>query len=640
MTNAAIIRMKERYEHKVSVEKIMNSEGKPDAKKTTNEHETERGTDDNRHNTSPRPPSSPQQTGSRDLATRKAKSCGISSGEETAPKHLGSASVSSPKAIESENRLNRLSVEEEGFYGHRNVSKKDVNRLEGLDVEAKNGRSEKNDCASEVHEIDIGEVGNEADVVTTSPEPQRFSNTQQCVTATLSSLGCEDNKSDEHCGTFTLHDNHVTVYENDKSSEETAPKQHSAIFCVQKLSALASLACTRTFYPSDPLNKILEDSQAGMQTVEVSKSSTSLLSDSSFAGDNFSDKSVCYVESAGEGQANGERCCETNKGDFSKEAPIKGTVTCAVEYIDGETSLPLTHTLDEDTTASDDNESQHREPFESKTVPTPPPLSEILASASRTKLKRRSRSNSDPTQPFTDTVNSLPDNSHQLRSEPNLTEAALEAEVCDDTPNPENKTFDAGILIDRQSLSNLPNLSDSLQPSSSVDSQNHMSTGVEFLKTCFPDVDSDLMNAMFTAKSGDVMKVVDELLISAKVPSTEVPTFHADSLLLASQQEIFHTASGEAQKSLSPTEEIVNAAGAIKVQSNVSGGNDEIPSKMSSQRNQRDPAPRLLAQTQSPSPNSIATFQLTLEPAVALHLIEMFGPFAGVDFQGLYRDGF
>jgi len=42
-----------------------------------------------------------------------------------------------------------------------------------------------------------------------------------------------------------------------------------------------------------------------------------------------------------------------------------------------------------------------------------------------------------------------------------------------------------------------------------------------------------------------------------------------------------------------------------------------------------------LTQAQSSSPSSAATFQLTLEPAVALHLIEMFGSFAGVDFQGL-----
>lgn len=40
---------------------------------------------------------------------------------------------------------------------------------------------------------------------------------------------------------------------------------------------------------------------------------------------------------------------------------------------------------------------------------------------------------------------------------------------------------------------------------------------IEFLKICFLDVDIDLMNVLLIFNGGDMMKVVDELLVSGSV---------------------------------------------------------------------------------------------------------------------------
>ncbi|XP_058949997.2 uncharacterized protein [Pocillopora verrucosa] len=328
-----------------------------------------------------------------------------------------------------------------------------------------------------------------------------------------------------------------------------------------------------------------------------------------------------------EEQENDERACETCTGEASKEVHITSMVNCD-EYLESGKSLPLKNILDGDAILRGENDAQIGEPSESKYFPTPPPLSEILASASRTRSKSRSKSTSEPLQLVTDNANPLQENGNHLYSEPNLTEKALEHEVCDGNPDPKDRTFDEDVSTSKQSQSNLPYLLNPLQPSSSENSQNQRHAGLEFLKTCFPDVDCDLMNAILTAKGGDLTKVVDELLMRSKAPSAELSTFPADSLYFASQQEIFDSPSRVAQKSSSPTEETVNAASAPQTQSNVGGENNKLPGELSSQMYL---APKVSSQAQSPRSNT--TFQLTLEPAVALHLIELFGPFAGVDFQ-------
>lgn len=179
-------------------------------------------------------------------------------------------------------------------------------------------------------------------------------------------------------------------------------------------------------------------------------------------------------------------------------------------------------------------------------------------------------------------------------------------------------------------MSDVSCLLDPPQPSSSENPQNQRHAGLEFLKTCFPDVDCDLINAILTAKGGDLTKVVDELLVLSKAPSAELSTFPADSLFFASQQEISDSSSYVAQKSSSLTEETMNTASAIQPQSNFGAENNKPPGKLSSQMHF---APKVSSSAQSPPSNAGSSFQLSLEPAVALHLIELFGPFPGVDFK-------
>ncbi|XP_022787589.1 uncharacterized protein LOC111327618 isoform X3 [Stylophora pistillata] len=629
VTHAAITRMKERYEHDLSVEALKKYEGKPDARKTENELTTKKATDVKSYSGGPSLQTSSKQTGSGNAIMRQTESSTVSSNKRTASKQEESGNISSLKYAEC---VNTPSVDD-SVRGHTELSSRRFDRPEETYCKSKTGRSEKSECNSKIHEIvNAGDKGERADAVISSfsPEPQRaprmkikrLSNTQQLVTTELSSHDSGNNKSDKFCGTVTSHENHAILHEIDNSSEQNTPKKHSAVFCVEKLSALASLACTRTFSSSDHINKTLEKSQRRLQTVKESKSSLSPPLDSSFVGQT-SDENRHYVKCVGEGHEKGERTGETYTGEASKEALVSSTVICD-EYLESDKSLPLKNILDDDAIFRGDNTAPSGE-MEGKYFPTPPPLSEILVSASRTKLKSRSKSTSKPLQLVTDNVNSLVDNSDQLRSE-----TALEQEVCDGKPDPENRTFDEDVSTDEQNMSDVSCLLDPPQPSSSENPQNQRHAGLEFLKTCFPDVDCDLINAILTAKGGDLTKVVDELLVLSKASSAELSTFPADPLFFASQQEISDSSSYVAQKSSSPTEETMNTASAIQPQSNFGAENNKPPGKLSSQMHL---APKVSSSAQSPPSNAGSSFQLSLEPAVALHLIELFGPFPGVDFK-------
>ena len=640
MTYAAITRMKERYEHNLSVETLKKSERHTDARKTEDELETKKVIDIKSYSGGPRAQTSSIQTGSADLITSPTKGCRVSSGKRTASKQEESGNISSPKVTECAN----TSSVGDGIHGHTGLSTRGFDRPEETDCKSKTGGSKKSECNSKIRGIDNSEFGEGAHALISSfsPKPQRAPrmrikrspNTQQSVTAKLSSLDYKGDKSDKLRGTFTSHENHEIIREIEKSREGISPKKLSAVSCVEKLSALASLAYTRTSPPPDHLDGTLEKSRPGVETVEESRSSPSPFLDSSFISQTSPEENGHHFQCVDEEQENDERACETCTGEASKEVHITSKVNCD-EYLESGKSLPLKNILDGDAILRGENDAHIGEPSESKYFPTPPPLSEILASASRTRSKSRSKSTSEPLQLVTDNANSLQENGNHLYSEPNLTEKALEHEVCDGNRDPKDRTFDEDVSTSKQSQSNLPYLPNPLQPSSSDNSQNQRHAGLEFLKTCFPDVDCDLMNAILTAKGGDLTKVVDELLIRSKAPSAELPTFPADSLYFASQQEIFDSPSRVVQKSSSPTEETVNAASAPQTQINVGGENNKLPGELSSQMYL---APKVSSQAQSPRSNT--TFQLTLEPAVALHLIELFGPFAGVDFQGLWQDYF
>ena len=640
--------MKERFEHGMTVEKIMNSESKLDADKTGNETVNRKGTGTDNQKPSPRPQSLSKEGSPQELGSRGAENCE----EKKTSKLKVSEKISSLQVMEDQSSEAKEKQSDE----LRNSSEKCVNLDEKSVSDSKTGDTCREENIGKLEEEADRSVTEEYDV-NSSPKPQRVQklrnrrtpNRQQHISTEQSAL---DSKN-ECQGNFPSCDNRDKLDLHEMHSQENASKEKSPVYRVEPLSKLASLASSCTFSPGVSADGNVTDSPAVTESADVSKSSISPFSDNPLTDcQPITDSVNSAVLNASSLESDG---AAGGKSDSSKE-PINEEITCDVEIPNRKTSLSPTLTLEDEVTDADNGSDvlRHGEPSESNSIPTPPPLSAILASASRTKLKKRARSNSDPTQPITDSMNSPEENTLKLLEEPNQAARELEPNeslqsVSSDNSGQENNTSNDDVFTDRQNQSNLFDVS----PSSSGDSQIDMSSQVEFLKTCFPDVDSDLMNALLSSNSGDVLKVVDELLASGSVEentedtevteesvsSTDLSNFSNSPPLAAHNSPL--NASNEEEQSPPSKEvgEVTDPFGGFNHQSTDSREHGEISSDTPPQENTasrpRNLEPRPLTQPQSSSQRSTATFQLTLEPAVALHLIEMFGSFAGVDFQGL-----
>ena len=640
--------MKERFEHGMTVEKIMNFERKLDADNTGNETVNRKGTGTDNQKPSPRPQSLSKEGSSQELGSRGAENCE----EKKTSKLKVSEKISSLQVMGDQSSEAKEKQSDE----FRNSSEKCVNLDEKSVSDSKTGDTCREENIGKLEEEADRSVTEEYDV-NSSPKPQRVQkmrnrrtpNRQQHISTEQSAL---DSKN-ECQGNFPSCDNRDKLDLHEMHSQENASKEKSPVYRVEPLSKLASLASSCTFSPGVSADGNVTDSPAVTESADVSKSSISPFSDNPLTDcQPITDSVNSAVLNASSLESDG---AAGGKSDSSKE-PINEEITCDVEIPNRKTSLSPTLTLEDEVTDADNGSDvlRHGEPSESNSIPTPPPLSAILASASRTKLKKRARSNSDPTQPITDSMNSPEENTLKLLEEPNQAARELEPNeslqsVSSDNSGQENNTSNDDVFTDRQNQSNLFDVS----PSSSGDSQIDMSAQVEFLKTCFPDVDSDLMNALLSSNSGDVLKVVDELLASGSVEentedtevaeesasSTDLSNFSNSPPLAAHNTPL--NASNEEEQSPPSKEvgEVTDPTGGFIYQSTDSREHGEISSDTPHQENRasrpRDMESRPLTQPQSSSQRSTATFQLTLEPAVALHLIEMFGSFAGVDFQGL-----
>ena len=636
--------MKERFEHGMTVEKIIKSERNLDADKTGNETVTGKG--------SPIPQSLSKERSPQELGTRRTGNCGVTSGEKTTSKLEGSEKIGSLEVMKDQSSSE---AKDKQCNGLRNSSEKCVNMDEKSVSDSKAGDRDENITHSAVNELDIGKLEEGADCsvkeeydVNSSPKPQRIQRVrnrrtpsrQQRNSTEQSALDSEHERQsncsscDEH-GTPDLHEM--------PSQGNDAAEERSPVYRVETLSTLASLANNCAVSPAVSSSGSVMDSPAVTESADVSKSSVSEISGTPFTDSNSPVFNASSVESDGDTE---------EKSDSSKE-PIKEEITCDVEFPNRKTSLPLALALEDDVIDGDSGSDvvRHGESSAGNSIPTPPPLSAILASASRTKFQRHARSNSDPAQPITDSANSPEGSTLKLLQEPNQVARGLEPNeslqsVSSDNSCQENNTTGRDVSTDAQNQSDLSDVS----PSSSEVSQNDMSAQMEFLKTCFPDVDSDLMNALLTNNSGDVMKVVDVLLASGSAEektvedtevaeendsSTELPNSPNSPPLAAHNTPL--NAWNEEEQSPPPKE--IDLAGGFNQKRTDSREHGEISSDISPQENRaippRDLEPRPLTHAQSSSQSSTATFQLTLEPAVALHLLEMFGSFAGVNFQGL-----
>ena len=714
VTIETITRMKERFEQGLTVEKIMNCEGKPDPNRTENNYKTLTSTGAKKQNLSPRAPPTLQKESSLGLGKSDRNTFDYTtSAENTALTKV----VHSSKSVDRENEKNNaLEGNEIDFLGGRESSKKSVENLNNSEnssedeedisasknppygdskdvpdasispkpqrvprtrerrspnVEQRNDTDDaaKSDIRARENSYDV--TGEETEVIN-SPRPQRVPRVRERRSPNVEPRNDTDNvvksdictreNSDDVSGEKMQAFDSPLPQRPPRVRERISPSDHDLV----TIRAPQDLSC-RGSDDKLQLNSIanaVSDPEKGSASLELSKDSLSA-TDSHiflppfFKGDNEDDSEevalasenskspsdispelysafLSNASSLNSGKSN--RVTDKRLGeDFEVKASSEEQTTCNLPPSDKSTSLARMCYFDKDAMEGANIGLKHREPTEKKSVAFPPPLSTILASASKSKQKKLSASSTSQKQSVEDAENYSEETDVKQLKEPTVYGPER---VCSDNVTQENRYQPT-----KDMLSDVHNLRHEAEDACSGYSANDFSTGVEFLKTCFPDIESDVISALLTDTSGDVMKVVNELLadegdlVSFPVGETDLSTQQSqDSQILASQNLPFKSLNGSL-KSVKPIDEShVTGDRTHEVRSQSSAVREviDIPREISAQVDQTN-QPRPLesspfAKAQASSRN---TFQLTLEPAIALHLVELFGPFTGVNFQGL-----
>lgn len=700
VTIETITRMMERFEQGLTVEKIMNCEGKPDPNRTENNYKTLTSTGAKKQNLSPRAPPTLQKESSLGLGKSDRNTLDYTtSAENTALTKV----VHSSKSVDRENEKNNaLEGSEIDFLGVRESSKKSVEYLKNSE-----NSSEDEEDISASKNPPYGD-GKDVPDASISPKPQRVPRTRERRSPNVEQRNDIRENSDDVTGEETEAINSPRPQRVPRVRERRSPN-------VEQRSVMKSDICTREnsgdvggeemqafdsplpqrpprvrerISPSDhdlvtirapedlscrgsddklQLNRIanaVSDPEKGSASLELSKDSLSA-TDSHiflppfFTGDNEDDSEevalasenskspsdispelysafLSNASSLNSGKSN--RVTDKRLGeDFEVKASSEEQTTCNLPPSDKSTSLARMCYVDKDAMEGANIGLKHREPTEKKSVAFPPPLSTILASASKSKQKKLSASSTSQKQSVEDAENYSEETDVKQLKEPTVYGPER---VCSDNVTQENR-----YQRTKDMLSDVHNLRHEAEDACSGYSANDFSTGVEFLKTCFPDIESDVISALLTDTSGDVMKVVNELLadesdlVSFPVGETDLSTQQSqDSQILASQNLPLKSLNGSL-KSVKPIDES-HVAGdhthVVRSQSSAVREVSDIPREISAQVDQTNQPRPLesspLAKAQASSRN---TFQLTLEPAIALHLVELFGPFTGVNFQGL-----
>ena len=713
VTIETITRMKERFEQGLTVEKIMNCEGKPDPNRTENNYKTLTSTGAKKQNLSPRAPPTLQKESSLGLGKSDRNTFDYTtSAENTALTKV----VHSSKNVDRENEKNNaLEGSEIDFLGVRESSKKSVENLNSEnssedeeDISASKNppygdskdvpdanispkpqrvprtrerrspnveqRNDTDDAAKSdirVRENSDDVTGEETEAIN-SPRPQRVPRVRERRSPNVEQRSDTDNvmksdictreNSDDVGGEEMQAFDSPLPQRSPRVRERISPSDHDLV----TIRAPEDLIC-RGSDDKLQLNSIanaVSDPEKGSASLELSKDSLSA-TDSHiflppfFKGDNEDDSEevalasenskspsdispelysafLSNASSLNSGKSN--RVTDKRLGeDFEVKASSEEQTTCNLPPSDKSTSLARMCYVDKDAMEGANIGLKHREPTEKKSVAFPPPLSTILASASKSKQKKLSASSTSQKQSVEDAENYSEETDVKQLKEPTV---CGPEPVCSDNVTQENRYQPT-----KDMLSDVHNLRHEAEDACSGYSAKDFSTGVEFLKTCFPDIESDVISALLTDTSGDVMKVVNELLadegdlVSFPVGETDLSTQQSqDSQILASQNLPFKSLNGSL-KSVKPIDEshvTGNRTHEVRSQSSAVREVIDIPREISAQVDQTN-QPRPLesspfAKAQASSRN---TFQLTLEPAIALHLVELFGPFTGVNFQGL-----
>ena len=713
VTIETITRMKERFEQGLTVEKIMNCEGKPDPNRTENNYKTLTSTGAKKQNLSPRAPPTLQKESSLGLGKSDRNTFNYTtSAENTALTKV----VHSSKNVDRENEKNNaLEGSEIDFLGVRESSKKSVENLNSEnssedeeDISASKNppygdskdvpdanispkpqrvprtrerrspnveqRNDTDDAAKSdirVRENSDDVTGEETEAIN-SPRPQRVPRVRERRSPNVEPRNDTDNvvksdictreNSDDVSGEKMQAFDSPLPQRPPRVRERISPSDHDLV----TIRAPQDLSC-RGSDDKLQLNSIanaVSDPEKGSASLELSKDSLSATDSHIFlppffkgdneddseevalASENFKSPSdispelysafLSNASSLNSGKSN--RVTDKRLGeDFEVKTSSEEQTTCNLPPSDKSTSLARMCYVDKDAMEGANIGLKHREPTEKKSVAFPPPLSTILASASKSKQKKLSASSTSQKQSVEDAENYSEETDVKQLKEPTVYGPER---VCSDNVTQENRYQPT-----KDMLSDVHNLRHEAEDACSGYSANDFSTGVEFLKTCFPDIESDVISALLTDTSGDVMKVVNELLadegdlVSFPVGETDLSTQQSqDSQILASQNLPFKSLNGSL-KSVKPIDEShVTGDRTHEVRSQSSAVREviDIPREISAQVDQTN-QPRPLesspfAKAQASSRN---TFQLTLEPAIALHLVELFGPFTGVNFQGL-----
>ena len=714
VTIETITRMKERFEQGLTVEKIMNCEGKPDPNRTENNYKTLTSTGAKKQNLSPRAPPTLQKESSLGLGKSDRNTFDYTtSAENTALTKV----VHSSKNVDRENEKNNaLEGSEIDFLGVRESSKKSVENLNNSenssedeeDISASKNppygdskdvpdasispkpqrvprtrerrspnveqRNDTDDAAKSdirVRENSDDVTGEETEAIN-SPRPQRVPRVRERRSPNVEQRSDTDNvmksdictreNSDDVGGEEMQAFDSPLPQRPPRVRERISPSDHDLV----TIRAPEDLIC-RGSDDKLQLNSIANagsDPEKGSASLELSKDSLSATDSHIFlppffkgdndddseevalASENFKSPSdispelysafLSNASSLNSGKSN--RVTDKRLGeDFEVKTSSEEQTTCNLPPSDKSTSLARMCYVDKDAMEGANIGLKHREPTEKKSVAFPPPLSTILASASKSKQKKLSASSTSQKQSVEDAENYSEETDVKQLKEPTV---CGPEPVCSDNVTQENRYQPT-----KDMLSDVHNLRHEAEDACSGYSAKDFSTGVEFLKTCFPDIESDVISALLTDTSGDVMKVVNELLadegdlVSFPVGETDLSTQQSqDSQILASQNLPFKSLNGSL-KSVKPIDEshvTGNRTHEVRSQSSAVREVIDIPREISAQVDQTNqPRPLESSPFSKAQASSRNTFQLTLEPAIALHLVELFGPFTGVNFQGL-----
>ena len=160
------------------------------------------------------------------------------------------------------------------------------------------------------------------------------------------------------------------------------------------------------------------------------------------------------------------------------------------------------------------------------------------------------------------------------------------------------------------------------QPGSPVDKYDS-SGSIQFLKDCFPLTEIDILKSFLNSCSGDLIKTVDSLLEHNKKDYQPVSSFDDDMYQESVRSSVPPTEIGSQSFFTSPNHNREQDV-ASRYQKTPEDNRSSCGSPMSASS-----TPTKIKKL------SVDSLQLTLDPALALQLLEMFGAFSGVSAKGL-----